>query len=166
MSAAPTPGTGSVRPLQLAGYILAGLAFGAAAAYGARRMILNPQRETARVRYETMMDVTRLYDLQEQYFKANGVYADGLDALLTLVPDREAFKKRMASHLDMTTIAIVGGPKKFRVEANALDKDRSLIKLRGPILPSVKKDADLRITEASSSAGGNYGAPVPRRPAH
>ncbi|MDE2510039.1 MAG: hypothetical protein KGL74_02855 [Elusimicrobia bacterium] len=164
MTSAEATGTNSVRPLQLAAYIAAGLAVGAAAAFGARKAWLNPQQEAANVRYETLMDVTKLYDLQEEYFKAHGVYADGLDTLLTSVPDREAFKKRMASHLDLTTIAIVGGPKKFRVEANALDKDRSLIKLRGPILPHEKSDADIRFTEASTSAGGNDGAPVPRRP--
>ncbi|MFI5347343.1 MAG: hypothetical protein ACHQ51_13295 [Elusimicrobiota bacterium] len=167
MSAAESAGTAvGNRLLQLAGMIFAGLLAGTVMALGVNAYWLKPQRESAQLRYETMIDITKLFTLQENYFKAKGVYADGLDTLLTIAPDRDEIKARLARHVDMATLAVVGGPKKFKVEANALDADRTLVKLKGPVEQIVRNDTDVRITEASSSAGGTYGKPVaPAAPA-
>lgn len=113
--------------------LAAGLAVGALGAAGGWWLWLKPQRDVARLRYETMQDVSTLFGLQRHYKEAKGVYAPDLDALLTLSPDRDAFKARMARHLDLNTIAIVGGTDTFKVEANVLDPDRTLIRIKGPI---------------------------------
>jgi hypothetical protein len=117
-----------------------GLVLGALCAAGGWRFWLRPQRRTAEMRYETMQDVSTLFGLQLHYFKVKGAYAPDLDTLLTLSPDREAFKARMAEHLDLNTLAVVGDAEHFKVEANVLDKDRTLIKIKGPIV-TVKSSA-------------------------
>jgi hypothetical protein len=158
--------TGTTKRLQLIGMIAAGLAVGAAGTAGAWYVWLKPQLDDARVRAATLEDISHLFGLQNDYMKAKGVYADGLDALLSTDPGREAFKARLASHVDMSTLAVVGGPKKFKIEANALDKERTLIKLKGPVENRFgKQDVDIPLTEATSSAGGGYGLPVAPAPA-
>lgn len=113
--------------------LLAGLVVGGLCAAGGWWFWLKPQRAVARMRYETMQDVSTLFGLQLHYFKVKGVYAPDLDTLLALSPDRDEFKARMAGHLDMSTLAVVGDAERFKVEANVLDKDRTLIKIKGPI---------------------------------
>lgn len=113
--------------------IAAGLAVGALGAAGGWWFWLKPQRDVARLRYETMQDVSTLFGLQRHYKEVRGAYAPDLDALLTLSPDRDAFKAHMAQHLDLNTIAVVGSTDAFKIEANVLDSDRTLIRIKGPI---------------------------------
>lgn len=143
-------------PLILKG-VAAGLALGALGAAGGWWFWLKPQRDLARVRYETFQDVSTLFSLQLHYKKVKGVFAPDLDALLTLSPDRDAFKARMADHLDMNTIAVVGDADKFKVEANVLDKDRTLIRLKGPIVTPPR--AAPRTLPVASQTDEN-GAPI------
>lgn len=113
--------------------VAAGLTLGTLIAAGGWWFWLKPQRDVARLRYETMMDVSTLFGLQRHFKEVKGVYAPDLDTLLTLSPDRDAFKARMAGHLDLTTIAVVGSTDAFKIEANVLDPDRTLIRIKGPI---------------------------------
>lgn len=110
-----------------------GLTVGGLAAAASWWFYLKPMRKVAELRYQTMKDVSILFGLQLHYFTVKGVYAPDLDALLTLSPDRDEFKARMAGHLDMTTLTVVGDAEHFKVEANVLDKDRTLIKIKGPV---------------------------------
>ena len=167
MSAAEsTKSPNSAKRLQLAAFIVAGIAVGAAGAVGVWSVWLKPLRDDAQIRTETVQDTSKLFGLQLQYFQAQGAYANDLDTLLALDPDRAAFKAHMARHLDMSTIAVVGNAKKFKIEANALDKDRTLIKLKGPVFEQDTTEADIRMTEASSSAGGDAGVPLAPHPTH
>jgi hypothetical protein len=146
--------------------LAAGLAVGAVGAALGWQAWLKPQRELAEKRFNTLKDVTTLFGLQLQYKAANGVYANDLDSLLTLAPDRGAFKTRMAEHLDVATLAVVGTADKFKIEANVLDKERTLVKLKGPIATPPPREAPKLNPEASSAAGPDAGAPVAAPPAN
>jgi hypothetical protein len=138
-------------------------ALGAAAAAGGWQVWLKPQRDVARMRFETTRDVLSLYGLEMQYKKAKGVYASDLDALLALAPDGAARKADMGRHLDLTTLAIVGDAQKFKIEANVLDADRTLIKIRGPIQDRPAPRAEIVVPLAAGSGvdGGRPVAPTP-----
>jgi hypothetical protein len=114
------------------GFAAAGLAVGLAAAGIGWKVWLVPQRRIAVLREETVRDVMALYDLQVKYKRAHGTYANGLDALLPFAPDPAALKARMAAHLDLSTLAVVGSADKFRIEANVLDGERTLVKIAAP----------------------------------
>jgi hypothetical protein len=150
-------------------YILAlaaGIAVSALGAAGTWSLYLKPIRTDAVMLSETLIDVTTLFALQLKYQKARGVYANDLDTLLTLSPDRDALKARLTRNVDMTTLAVVGDAKKFKIEANVLDRDRTLIKLKGPVEDVVKRP-EPKMTEASSEAGGGseIGKPLATPPA-
>lgn len=122
----------ATHPMTLAA-VAAGLVVGGLAAAGGWWIALKPARETAERRYSTMQEISTLYGLQLQYKQLKGVYAGDLDALLSLMPDRDAFKARLAAHVDMNTLAVVGDAEKFKIEANVLDKERTLVRLKGPV---------------------------------
>ncbi|MBI4371270.1 MAG: hypothetical protein HY552_03115 [Elusimicrobia bacterium] len=134
MDAAAPP---TEKPRRLSALVLAAAAAGLAAGLGAGALVwrlrLEPRYEAALRRYETVQDVMALYGLQERYKRAWGVYADGLDALLSIAPDGPALRARMAGHLDLATLAVVGGADRFKIEANALDGERTLVRVRGPV---------------------------------
>ncbi|NNN04896.1 MAG: hypothetical protein HKL90_03250 [Elusimicrobia bacterium] len=166
--AAPPPATAAPRPswrqrlfsaasLRL---MFGALVVGAAASGAAWRLWLKPQNDAQRKRFETTEDVLELYGLQLKYARAHGFYASDLDALLALAPDGAARKARMAGHLDLTTLAVVGDAKKFKIEANVLDDDRTLVKILGPIFdrPWAPK-AGPTLEETGGSVGQN-GLPV------
>ena len=136
--------------------------FSTAAGLIARRFM--PQSHAFDLRYETALDILALYRLQVSYKQANGTYANDLDSLLSLSPDRAAMKARMAGHLDINTLAVVGNADKFKLEANVLDAERTLIKINGPIPKRVKGHA-APIAEPSAAAGIEEGAPIAPRPA-
>jgi len=110
---------------------------------------------------ETVIDISNLYGLQMRYKESNKSYANDLETLLAMTPDREAFKARLARNVDMTTLAVVGDAKKFKLEANVLDRERTLVRLRGPVVDPVAT-AEPKMTEASGQAGGGIelGKPV------
>ena len=113
--------------------LAAGLALGAAGAAVGWRVWLKPRRQESELRYETLRDITALFGLQLSYKIAKGTYANDLDALLTITPNSAALKARLAAHVDLSTLAVVGNAEKFKIEANVRDKDRTLMKLKGPL---------------------------------
>ena len=122
-----------------------------------------PQSEFSPKRYETARDILTLFDLQLSYKNAKGVYANDLDSLLAISPQGAAIKARLAQHLDMGTLVVGGGADKFRLEANALDAQRTLVKISGPV--PKRAHSSRTLAEASSSAGSDAGAPVAPPPA-
>lgn len=92
-----------------------------------------PQQALTQKHYATSQDVLELYRLQIRYKTARGAYANDLDSLLSITPDAAARKARMGEHLDMSTLAVVGNAKHFKIEANVLDPERTFVSIRGPI---------------------------------
>jgi len=123
--------------------ICGALALGAAVSGGAWKLWLQPQRDLAERRYATSLDVAKLYGLQKRYYRLKGVYANDVDSLLALEPDGAALKARMGEHLDLATLTVVGNAKQFKIEANVLNPERTLVKIRGPIseLPPARTEA-------------------------
>lgn len=141
--------------------VAAGMAVGALGVAGGWQFYLKPLRRVADLRYETMQDVSTLFGLQLHYKKVRGVYAPDLETLLSLSPDREDFKARMREHLDLNTIAVVGDAEKFKVEANVLDAERTLIRIKGPIeTREPTPESALPLNESTTAAGPDGGAPV------
>ena len=120
---------------------------------------IRPKLRVDRMRYESVLDIAKLYGLQLSYKKAHGVYADGLDALLSEAPDRDALKKNLAANVDMDTLAVVGGPAKFKIELNVLDPDRTPIRVRGPIQPRRAPGAPVFLPEQAPPMNAD-GAPL------
>ena len=140
------------------------LVLGAAASGAAWQFWMKPQRETQRKRFQTTNDVLELYGLQMQFARAHGFYAGDLDALLALTPDGAARKARMAGYLDLTTLAVVGDAKKFKIEANVLDEDRTLIKIQGPIVDRPWSPKAGPTLEETGGTIGQNGLPVAAPP--
>lgn len=141
--------------------VLAGAIAGGAITGGYWRFSVKPKLEAAQKLYNATMDMWALYDLQMESKKSAGTYANGLDALLAKAKDGRALKTRLAGHVDLNTITIVGDAEKFKVELNILDADRTLIKIHGPLDRSIwGGTAAAPLPEASSS--NDAGAPVNR----
>lgn len=138
----------------------AGLAVGAVGAGVGWQVWLKPQRELAQLRFDTMNDVLKMYGLQTAYKQAHGTYANDLETLLASSPDRAAFKARLASHVDINTVAVVNEGAKFKIEVNVLDKDRTLVKIKGPPPEFVPRDAPKNIVEPGQAVDGDAGKPV------
>ncbi|HEX4047131.1 MAG TPA: hypothetical protein VH309_04830 [Elusimicrobiota bacterium] len=115
--------------------VAGGVALGAAAAGAWWRVWVVPAQALNEKRYESTLDIAKLYGLQLSYKRAHGTYADDFPSLLTVDPDGAALKANLAKNVDMNTLTVVGDKDKFRVELNVLDPDRTPIKLRGPIKP-------------------------------
>ncbi len=165
MDAEPTPWKERLANRGIALGIGAGLAFGVLGAGLGWRVWLKPQRDRANLRYESMNDVLKLYGLQTAYKAAHGTYADGLGALLSAAPDRDAIRARLAAHVDMNTVAVVAAGAKFKIEVNVLDGNRTLIKIKGPPSNFVPREAPRTLVETGQSAGADVGAPVLPPPA-
>jgi hypothetical protein len=144
--------------------IVAALAVGAAASGAGWWFWLKPQLDVARLRSETTADVLTLYGLQMRYHQRKRTYANDLDSLLALEPDGAARKARMNGHLDLSTLAIVGDATKFKIEANVLDLQRTLIKIRGPIRDRPAPRPEVIVRETGLGLGGD-GRPVAPTPA-
>jgi hypothetical protein len=140
--------------------VAAGLLIGLGAAFVGRRVWLAPKKEIARRRFETARDVMRLYGLQLRYKKEKGVYANDLDSLLSVDPDAAELSAGFADHLDTTTLEIDGSSTTFRIEANVLDAERTLVKIKGPVpeFPTRRKAPVLPATAAGSEP--DEGAPL------
>ncbi len=138
----------------------AGLAAGLAGAAAGWQVYLKPQRELAQLRYDAMNDVLTLYGLQTEYQRAHGAYAGDLETLLTYAPERTAIKARLAAHVDINTVAVVNEGAKFKIEVNVLDKDRTLVKIKGPPPEFVPRDAPKALVEPGQAVDGDAGRPV------
>jgi hypothetical protein len=140
---------------KLAGVLVLGAALGAGGWY----VKIRPLLQVNRMRHESTLDIARMYGLQLSYKKQNGVYANDLDALLSAAPDRAALKANLVKNVDMTTLAVVGDARKFKIELNVLDADRTPIRVRGPIAPRRPKTPAPTMTEASAQMNAD-GTPV------
>ncbi|UPT73097.1 MAG: hypothetical protein M0D55_14510 [Elusimicrobiota bacterium] len=90
-----------------------------------------PQKTAAEVRYRSHNALMRLYDLQLSRHKAQGAFANDLDTLLAGAPDAEKLREELKATTDINTLAVIGDAEKFRLEANVLDSERTLVKFRG-----------------------------------
>jgi hypothetical protein len=115
--------------------VAAGLAIGAAGAAAWWRLSYLPARAIVQRRYQSTLDIAKLYGLQLSYKRVKGTYANDLGSLLLVDPDGRALKANLAANVDMNTLAVVGDANKFKIELNVLDPDRTLIKIKGPIVP-------------------------------
>lgn len=105
---------------------------GLAVAAGVWSFELKPKMRLNKIRYESTLDVARLYGLQLKYKKATGIYANDLGPLLALAPDGDALKANLLANVDLNTLAVVGDARRFKIEINVLDGDRTPIKVTGP----------------------------------
>ena len=120
--------------ISIAAGAVAGLGLGA----GYWHVVVKPQNALQQKRFESTIDLAKLYGLQLTYKKTKGTYANDLDSLLTLSPDGAALKASLAANADMTTLAVVGDAKKFKIELNVLDDVRTPIKVKGPFPTNVR----------------------------
>ena len=112
-----------------------GLALGAAAAGAWWKIWVVPDQALVQKRFQSTMDIARMYGLQLSYKRAHGTYANDFAALLSIDPDAAALKARLAANVDMTTLTVVGDEKKFKIELNVSDPERTPIRVRGPVEP-------------------------------
>jgi len=115
------------------GMIALALALGAAAAGIGWKVYLEPQRAIAQTRFRAHNTLVKLYDLQMAYYKANGRFANELDALLAGAPEAAKIREELKSSVDLNTLAVIGDENRFRLEANVSDPLRTSIKIRGPV---------------------------------
>jgi hypothetical protein len=96
-------------------------------------LVYGPARATAKRRYDAQMAMLKLYDLQTAYRAARGTYAGSLEELLASSPEGPALRAELAANADINTLTVVGDEEKFKLEANVLDSERTLIKIKGPL---------------------------------
>ena len=113
-------------------FLLLSFAAGGGVAWLGGRLLLEPSRELAQLRFQAQGAMLKLHDLQTAYRKSKGRYAPNLDALLATSPDPAALRAELTARVDMNTLVVRSGAATFRLEANILDPERTLIKLKGP----------------------------------
>ncbi|MDD5303440.1 MAG: hypothetical protein PHS14_10055 [Elusimicrobia bacterium] len=118
------------RALLLVALVLAVTAAGSAVY---KKLYLKPILAMAELRYQSHMSLMRLYDLQMEYRRGHGAYANNLDALLATAPDGAQLRERLKASMDINTLAVIGDEDRFRLEANVLDPQRTSVKIRGPL---------------------------------
>jgi hypothetical protein len=111
-------------------------------------------------RYESTIDIAKLYGLQLSYKRAKGTYANDLASLLSVEPDAAALKASLAANVDMTTLAVVGDAAKFKIELNVLDPVRTPIKIRGPIAPRPAAATEPSALPSQAPPLNSDGAPI------
>jgi hypothetical protein len=139
--------------------IVGSLALGKALGYAWDRYSAAPERAVQHMRYEATKDIVRMYGLQLEYKREKGTYANDLASLLTVDPQGAALKVNLAAYVDMTTLAVVGDAKKFKIEFNMLDRDRTPLKMRGPIAPRADAAAPAALPATAPPMNAD-GAPV------
>lgn len=118
------------RALIIVALVLAVVAAGSAVY---KKTVLKPELALATMRYEAQMGLMRLYDLQMEYRKGHEAYANDLEALLATAPDGAQLREKLKANMDISTLAVIGDADRFRLEANILDPQRTLVKIRGPL---------------------------------
>ncbi len=115
------------------GFLILALACGAAGTAAGWALWLKPQQAVAEKRYQTHQALMRLYDMQMAYRAGRGTFAGDLDSLLASAPDGATVRAILHANADDATLTVVGDAQKFRLEANVLDPERTIIKIRGPM---------------------------------
>jgi hypothetical protein len=113
--------------------LAAAIALGAGSFAATYFLVYAPARATAKRRYDAQMAMLKLYDLQTAYRAARGTYAGSLEELLASSPEGPALRAELAANADINTLTVVGDEEKFKLEANVLDSERTLIKIKGPL---------------------------------
>lgn len=132
---------------------------GAAAALAWRQMVLLPEQALVQKRYQSSLDIARLYGLQLSYKRAHGTYANDFASLLTVAPEAAELKARLAANVDMNTLTVVGDADKFKIELNVLDGERTPIKIKGPVAET-KKAAEPAALATPAPPMNADGAPI------
>jgi hypothetical protein len=114
------------------GSIAAGLALGGVGTAIGYQVYLKPLRAIAQRRYGAHEALIRLYDLQLAYKNAHGAYANDLETLVGSAPDAEQLRAKLRANTDYSTLVVKGDAERFRLEANVLDRERTIFKFRGP----------------------------------
>jgi len=112
-------------------YLAFALLLAAAGAGLGWKFYLQPIRTVAVIRYNSHLGLMRLYDLQMAYHAANGTFANDLDTLLASAPNGAKLRETLSKSMDIETLAVIGDEDRFRLEANVLDQERTLVKIRG-----------------------------------
>lgn len=115
--------------------IIIGLAAAVAVAGSAvfKKVVLGPELALAEKRLHSHEGLMRLYDLQLEYRKGHEAYANDLETLLATAPDGAQLREKLKATTDFSTLAVIGDEDRFRLEANILDPQRTLVKIRGPL---------------------------------
>jgi hypothetical protein len=140
--------------------VVVSAAVGAAAAAGWWRVVDVPAQALLRKRYESTLDIVKMYGLQLSYKRAKGTYANDLASLLSVDPDGAALQANLAANVDMSTLAVDGDARKFKIELNVLDPERTLIKIQGPIPRRARAAAAPMALPMQAPAVDADGAPI------
>ena len=97
------------------------------------RFFFAPLATKVYLRAETSRDVMGLALLQDRHRRWTGVYADDLESLVAISGDPKGFTASLARHLDINTLLVRATSTHFTIEANVLDKERTLIHFDGPL---------------------------------
>lgn len=97
-----------------------------------RQAVLVPMREIALKRRGTHDVLIRLYDLQMAHHARTGTFAGDLESLLAAAPDAQAIRAAIKANADPNTLTVVGDDDSFKLEANVLDPQRTIVRFRGP----------------------------------
>ncbi|MFI5362502.1 MAG: hypothetical protein ACHQ49_11075 [Elusimicrobiota bacterium] len=140
--------------------VAGGLVLGAAGTAAWWRVSFAPSRALTEKRVQATLDIARLYALELSYKQAHGAYANDLNALLSAGRDGAALKASLAANVDMNTLAVVGDAQKFKIELNVLDAGRTLIKVKGPVVPRAQSAAAPSVMPAPAPPQNADGAPI------
>jgi hypothetical protein len=113
--------------------IAGGILVGAAAAGVWWKYVLVPEQALVQKRFQATLDIARMYGLQLSYKRAHGAYANDFASLMTVAPEAEELKARLAANVDMNTLTVVGDENKFKIELNVLDGERTPVRIKGPV---------------------------------
>ncbi|MBI2385070.1 MAG: hypothetical protein HYV14_03540 [Elusimicrobia bacterium] len=109
------------------------LAVAAAGSAVYKKLVLQPELALAEMRFHSHEGLMRLYDLQMEYRRTHETYANDLETLLAAAPDGAQLREKLKATMDISTLAVIGDADRFRLEANILDPQRTLVKIRGPL---------------------------------
>ena len=115
------------------GFLMLALGCGAAGTAAGWALWLKPQQTIAERRYQTHQALMRLYDMQMVYRAGRGTFANDLDSLLASAQDGAKVRAILHANADEGTLTVTGDAQRFRLEANVLDPERTVIKIRGPM---------------------------------
>ncbi|HXT01291.1 MAG TPA: hypothetical protein VN915_11490 [Elusimicrobiota bacterium] len=132
---------------------------GGAAAGAWRMYMLLPEQAMVHKRYQSSLDIARMYGLQLSYKRAHGTYANDFASLLTVAPDAAELKASLAANVDMNTLTVVGDESRFKIELNVLDGQRTPIKVKGPVPDARPAAAPAALTPAPPPMSAD-GAPI------
>lgn len=140
--------------------IAGGMLLGAAAAGVWWKYFLVPQQALVQKRYQSSLDIARMYGLQLSYKRAHGAYANDFASLMTVAPEAAELKARLAANVDMNTLTVVGDANKFKIELNVLDGERTPIRIKGPIPETKPASAPATLVPAAPPPMNADGAPI------